>query len=632
MPTPFILLDDALAPPEQQRSRRYTGWQHTDTLNPEQLQHLDTLLQQGWAKGWHVVLLAPYEFGTHLTHTPAHPDTPAALKCLWFDTCTPMNRDTVTQWLTAQDTSNAPTGLLDLAADTDQTRFTQAIHHIQDLIRAGDTYQVNYTHRWQGRLYGNPLALYRALRTRQPVPFGTLAHLDDGQWILSLSPELFLRHDGTGKLETQPMKGTAPLEQAPHTLAQDPKNQAENLMIVDLLRNDLGRIAQTGSVHVQDLFTVRSYGPVWQMTSTVTAQMRPETTHAQLLAALFPCGSITGAPKRRTMEIIHQIETSPRGLYTGAIGWLEPASRADTQSGTSPRHIGPFCLSVAIRTLIAAPKNLKDLSQTHPCQIGIGSGITYDSNPEDEYAECQWKARFFTQHDPGFALIETLKVQIENGASLQSLPHSVPHLAAHLQRLTHSAHQLGFRLDLEHLTHNIKTTLESLPPFSPGTIGRLRLLLHKTGQTDIRFAPLPPLPHQANQPVKLVLAPQILPEQDPLRRHKTTHRPHYDQGWQDAEQQGAFDSLFFNAQHQLLEGGRTSIFVKINGTWLTPPLTQDILPGIMRAHILAHQQHLLDAPAREAIITRTQLAQAEAILAVNALRGIMPARLIPPSE
>ncbi|MGL5631645.1 MAG: aminotransferase class IV, partial [Azovibrio sp.] len=328
-----------------------------------------------------------------------------------------------------------------------------------------------------------------------------------------------------------------------------------------------------------------------------------------LLAALFPCGSITGAPKRRTMEIINQIEPAPRGLYTGAIGWLEPGTESDTESITTPDQIGPFCLSVAIRTLIAAPR---DQDGTHPCHIGIGSGITYDSKPEDEYAECQWKARFLTQHDPGFALIETLR--IENG--------TCPLLAAHLQRLTHSARQLGFTLDPNHITQEIQA---NLPPETPGTVGRLRLLLHKTGKTEIQFAPLPAL---APQPVKLILAPQTLPDKDPLRRHKTTYRPHYDQGWQQAEQQGAFDSLFFNQQDQLLEGGRSSIFVKINGTWLTPPLSLDILPGVIRTYILQHQQAILDAPASEAIITRTQLQQAEEILAVNALRGIMPARIV----
>ncbi|WP_043819266.1 chorismate-binding protein, partial [Rubrivivax gelatinosus] len=302
--------------------------------------------------------------------------------------------------------------------------FRAAIARIHEAIAAGETYQVNYTYRLHGRAWGAPVALYRALRARQPVAYGAYVVLPPGgpaTHLLSCSPELFVRHEA-GVITARPMKGTAPRTGAPEgdsetarLLSLDVKNRAENLMIVDLLRNDLGRVAEIGSVQVPALFSIEPYATVFQMTSTVQARLRPGLGPAALLRAIFPCGSITGAPKLHTMGLIAGLETTPRGLYCGAIGWLDapPPGRA----------LGDLCWSVAIRTLaLAAP----DASGTRALTLGVGAGIVQDSRADDEYDECR--------------LIETVRAEADG---------RLPLLERHLARLAASAAALGFALDAD---------------------------------------------------------------------------------------------------------------------------------------------------------------------------------------
>ena len=315
---------------------------------------------------------------------------------LVFDHCTQLSQDEVAQWLDSRvDADAAPAGVADIRANVDQAEFTRALHRIHDYIVAGDTYQVNYTYRLRFDAFGSPLALYARLRARQPVPYGALVTLPDGGALLSLSPELFVRH-AQGELTARPMKGTAPAAPPEQTaenarrataLAADPKNRAENLMIVDLLRNDIGRIAVTGSVKVPALFEVTRYSSVLQMTSTVQARLRDDASLADIFQALYPCGSITGAPKRRTMEIIAELEPAPRGIYTGAIGWFDPPAAGAAHA------VGDFCMSVPIRTLALQPAGPDGIRRG---EMGVGAGIVLDSDPHEEFAECQLKARFLT--------------------------------------------------------------------------------------------------------------------------------------------------------------------------------------------------------------------------------------------
>ncbi|MDF3839599.1 bifunctional anthranilate synthase component I family protein/class IV aminotransferase [Cupriavidus basilensis] len=614
---PFVLLDDATAAPGEASSRLYTGFAREDVLpDAAAIGTLDTLLAEGWRHGWHGTLFAPYEFGGPLVGVAVHVDQAlpfhdGALRLLWFRQMRRLDTREVGAWLAqARDPGGEPAGVMEVTADTPEPAFHAAIARIHQWIEAGDTYQVNFTQRLRFREFGDPLTLYAALRAAQPVPYAALARLPGEGWVLSLSPELFVRHDGEGRLLARPMKGTAPLTGdsardagAAAALAQDAKNRAENVMIVDLLRNDLGRIAVPGTVAVPDRFAVQPFGRVLQMTSTVTAIARAGTSLADLMRALFPCGSITGAPKRRTMQIIGELEPAPRGLYTGSIGWIDAPA-----AGQGNRWPGAFALSVAIRTLVLGTQGPDGL---RPGEMGVGGGIVHDSDAAGEYAECGWKARFLTAHDPGFTLFETMRV--EDGQCLR--------LDQHLARLAASAACFGFCFERASVFEAVRAAAVRL---GAGT-WRLRLALDKAGTIAVAHGPLAPL---ATVPVRVLLAPQALPVVNALHRHKTSVRAVYDAGWQAAERAGAFDSLFFNTRGELLEGGRSSVFVKVDGEWLTPPLAADILPGVMRAAVLAHGARYLGGPVREAIVTRAMLLRAEALALANSLRGVLPAVLL----
>jgi para-aminobenzoate synthetase/4-amino-4-deoxychorismate lyase len=397
----FALLDDRNATAAQPTSRLYTGFvrEHRCT-DPATLDATWAAAESDLRAGLHAVVLADYEWGMKLLragHRTLPADDGASLRLLMFERLARLSKDDADAWLRWRDggrATPAPAGVTGLRASVDRAAFHDAIGRIHEAIRAGETYQVNYTYRLDGRARGTPVALYRRLRARQPVPYGAFIALPPGsavRHVLSCSPELFLRHDG-GVLTARPMKGTAPRGGAPEGdsemarwLADDEKNRAENLMIVDLLRNDLGRIARIGSVRVPDLFTIESHPTVFQMTSTVQARLAPELSFADLLRATFPCGSITGAPKHHTMELIAELESTPRGLYTGAIGWVD-----------APRdgaRCGDFCLSVAIRTLLLG----EAVDGLAPAQLGIGAGIVLDSEAESEFDECRLKARFLTE-------------------------------------------------------------------------------------------------------------------------------------------------------------------------------------------------------------------------------------------
>ena len=605
------LLDDRDATRARPSSRLYEGFEREHRcVDPAQLGVVWAQVDADLRGGLHAVLLADYEWGTKLLKAGVGPGAESAsLRVLMFRTLKRLSRDEADAWLAERDSSGAgeAVGVMDLRPSVERADFTRAIAAIHEAIGAGETYQVNYTYRIDGAAFGSPIALYRRLRARQPVEYGAFIVLPDGApitHVLSLSPELFLRHDA-GRLTARPMKGTAARVAAPESdsesarlLAIDIKNRAENLMIVDLLRNDLGRLAQIGSVRVPALFAIEPYATVFQMTSTVQAQRRPEVGMPELLRAVFPCGSITGAPKHHTMELIAGLESTPRGLYCGAIGWLD-APRGDAR-------LGDFCLSVAIRTLTlgAAAQGLR------PLRIGVGAGIVSDSRADDEFDECRLKARFLTGLDPGFELFETM---------LWTPGQGVRHLERHLARLERSAQALGFELDREALLASLQAYVEK-PARGIPALARLRLALAHDGRISLTHAPLAPLPAG---PVRLLVADAALPEDRPLAAHKTTQRQLYDAGVRAAEKVGAFDTLFFDAEGRLVEGGRSNVFVRLDGRWCTPPLGDGALPGVMRGVLLADPAW----DAQERGITRADLARAEAVVVCNALRGALAAEL-----
>jgi para-aminobenzoate synthetase/4-amino-4-deoxychorismate lyase len=625
----FALLDDCGATAARPSSRLYTGFLHERVCSDAA--QLDAVCEAAGAdlrRGLHAVVLADYEFGRQLVLKDSLRSIKtqrgdATLRFLLFERCAKLSREDVDVWLMQCDGGAAQpsvAGTAGVHASVDSGQFDAAISAIHDALRAGDTYQVNYTYRLGFDTFGTPAGLYRRLRARQPVPYGAFIALPGDRWVLSCSPELFVEKTGA-TLRARPMKGTASRspedrvadQGAAEFLANDPKNRAENVMIVDLLRNDLSRVAETGSVTVPALFSVEPYASVWQMTSTVEAQLRPRTPFAGVLRALFPCGSITGAPKHQTMQLIDTLESTPRGLYTGAIGWLDAADAPDSPNapGAASGVCGDFCLSVAIRTLTL------DAAAGSPGArhgtLGIGAGIVLDSVAADEYAECQLKARFLTDADPGFELFETMYATREDG---------VRHLDRHLARLHASAGWLGFRLDQAGLRAHLDAQCAALPAATPH---RVRLALAKSGTVHIVAAPLTPL---ADSVTGVLLAPDhgfaATAAGDALLRHKTTRRAEYDRGWRSAETRGAFDTLFFNECGELTEGGRSNVFVKLDGRWWTPPLSSGVLPGVMRSVLLE------DAALRaaERVLTRADVLNAETLMVCNALRGALPARLV----
>ncbi|WP_332673965.1 aminodeoxychorismate synthase component I [Aromatoleum sp.] len=406
----FALLDDCNATATHPTSRLYTGFvaEHR-CIDPKRLDAVWRGVERDLAVGRHAVVLADYEWGVRLNGLATRaPDEGGALRVLIFERLAQLAADEVEDWLLAQDADDragypydgehrAPAAILAPRASVDRAAFDAAIARIHHVIGEGETYQVNYTYRLDFDVFGSAVSLYRQLRERQPVAYGAFIALPPGpgpSHVLSCSPELFLRHDA-GRVVTRPMKGTSrrsPVvegdSELARLLAEDEKNRAENLMIVDLLRNDLGRIATVGSVRVPALFSIEPYATVFQMTSTVEAELPDDVDFPAILRALFPCGSITGAPKRRTMQLIGELESTPRGLYTGCIGWID-APRPERAKAAC----GDFCLSVAIRTLTLDGATAGTLRRG---RMGVGAGIVSDSTAAEEFAECALKARFLT--------------------------------------------------------------------------------------------------------------------------------------------------------------------------------------------------------------------------------------------
>ena len=590
----FALFDDAVSG----RAKLYQNHVESRLFHHNELDSLNDTLQKGWQKGLHSVLFADYEFGLPLMGMASERGGNLALH--WFADCADIDAES---WLT-QNSDDLPAGISTPQSSVSEADYLDHIRQIHEAIRRGDTYQINYTTRLHLQAYGNPVSLYR--RLRQPVPYAVLSHLPDAAgksaWTLCFSPELFLKIGSDGTISTEPMKGTAPIlgdgqdERRAAELQADPKNRAENVMIVDLLRNDLGKIAQTGKVSVPEPFKVSRFGSVWQMTSTIQAQALPHITAADILRAAFPCGSITGAPKRMSMQIIESLETEPRGLYTGSIGYLKPCAGGLGFEGI---------FNVVIRTLLLKPAS----DDLYHGVYGVGSGIVIDSDPAAEYRECGWKARFLNELHPAFGIFETMRVENRQCRLLD----------LHLGRLKTSAQALNLPLPDDGETR-IRQYIAKLPD------GLFRLKAELVSDDLIlSHAATAELP--ASQ--RVIPAPQPLPPRDYLRRFKTTRRALYDQAWQTAETQGAFDSLFFNSDGLLLEGGRSNVFVKYQGQWLTPSLDLDILNGVMRQAVLQHPQTYLGADTViETHITRDMLEYAEEIRLSNALRSVFEADLV----
>lgn len=566
---------------------------HVRTLQVSDAPSFDAACQtalQETAAGRHVVAALDYELGHVLE--PLAGQTHGTVAHFWiFAARRELDASALTQWLSSVGAEPpAPAALAAFAPEIAAARHAAAIARIHDYIAAGDCYQVNYTFSLSGRCVGDPFALYLRLRRVQPVACGGFVRVSEcgGGTILSLSPELFIERTGR-RIVSRPMKGTAPRKhdsladaEARRALQQSVKDRAENVMIVDLIRNDLGRIARSGSVKVESLCEVETYPSVHQMVSSVSAESDADL--ATVIRAMFPCGSITGAPKLRAMQIIRELETTPRALYTGALGWIGAG--------------GDFRFNVAIRTL--------QVDAAGVARMGVGSGIVRDSDAADEYAECLLKSRFARAIDPGFRLIETMLLA-EGDCPLQG---------RHRERLSASAEALGFSFALA----DFDAEMAALRVTYPRGHHRVRLTLGYSGDIEVAVAKLDAtLPDQ-----RCIVATGTLDSTDPWLRHKTTQRARYDaESARVAAMPGIFDAIFLNECGEVCEGARSSVFIRrvADGSLLTPPLSCGLLPGVLRAELLAQGQ------AVEAVLRPEDLRTAAELYLGNALRGLVPVRL-----
>jgi para-aminobenzoate synthetase/4-amino-4-deoxychorismate lyase len=566
--------------------------QPIDVIEARTLQQLEvacTTIDEA-SRSYHAIVLVDYEIGSWFEPklkiaTEEHPWAP--LQAWLFNEGTWLEYQAFEKWLRQNcektGANERSSGIAAVRAELSEPEYIVAVESALRHIACGSVYQVNLTWRIDFTFFGSPLALYRKLRRSQPVNYGAYLSLPD-RVILSLSPELFLERRGD-KLISKPMKGTRAKTAengADYAIAEalerSEKDRAENLMIVDLIRNDLGKIAQIGSIRVDQLFRIEEYPTVYQMVSQVSSRV-PDRSLLHTLRALFPSGSVTGAPKIRSMEIIDGLERSSRGIYTGTIGHIKPG--------------GDFVFNVAIRTI--------ELTSGNRGRLHVGSGIVADSSANSEYAECWSKARFLTELQSDFALLETLL--LDRG--------ELKCLDAHIKRLKESAKFFGFK----YCESCIREALLSTQPKRSEDPHRVRLTLEKAGRIDVQFQPLTNLPKQ----LSFVIATEGVNSDDPLLRHKTTARSLYD-GVLDRLKVhlNCFDALFFNEREELTEGARSNVFLLKSGIWFTPPLESGLLNGIMRQEILRTR------PVRVQKLYCDDLLSADAVYLSNALRGLVP--------
>ena len=452
------------------------------------------------------------------------------------------------------------------------TAYERAIAAILELIRDGEVYQVNYTVPFDAGFEGDPYGLYRLLAERAAVQYSAYVEFGD-RALVSISPELFLRFEN-GRVATKPMKGTAPLERIEQL--HDEKNRAEHLMIVDLLRNDLHRICR--DVRVDRLFDVERYPTFATMTSTISGALHEDSSIAEIFRATFPCGSVTGAPKRAAIRHIAALEAHPRGFYTGSIGFLSP----DRQGWWN----------VPIRTLqIEKARNA--------ARYDAGGGIVIDSDAQTEWAEILLKSRFLAPACAEFSIWESFRGGAEPGD-----------IEAHLARLHKSASAFGIAVDLEDLRTRIARINQTQSPL----FVRVRAY---TGRVDVVAEPL----EVTQTPVDLCVSRFRVDSADPLLRHKTAWRPIHTRAAQEARELGCFDAVLSNERGEITEGSRTNIFIRSGNTLYTPPLQCGVLPGILRERLVS------EGRAVERVLTQSDLQSADAVYAGNSARGLLPARI-----
>jgi para-aminobenzoate synthetase/4-amino-4-deoxychorismate lyase len=571
MTRPFVLFDDART---GGRARLYAS-ARAEIVAGSMSEVLPALqrLQQAVRGGAHAAGYLAYEAGYALDEALSASARQGGGPLLWFGLFDRYEEVDAPTWLPHADGAQASPPKPRIS----QADYLAAAALVREQLYAGDFYQANLTFGCDLAIAGHALALYARLRAHSAAGWGGVLRHPEG-WLLSLSPEQFFTVNDD-VIEAKPMKGTAPLSMPADALRDDPKQRAENLMIVDLLRNDLARVAVPGSVDVPELFVVETYPTLRQLVSRVTARLRSGLDAVDVLRTIFPCGSVTGAPKIAAMQALRRLELDARGAYCGAMGWIEPG--------------GDAAFNVLIRTLEIGPDPGR-------ARLGLGSGLVVDSEPYDEWRECIAKGAFVTRSCPPIDLIETMRFDPQEG---------IIELDRHLRRLGEAARALGFAFD----RHAARNELQAAT-FGRRQAGMARMLLSPSGTVAVELRAIRE-PDELPVPVAVCALP-VDPD-DYRLRYKTTDRAFYD----DARRAGGgYETLFVDREGQLTEGTFTSIFVERGEKLLTPPGSRGLLPGILRAKLLD------EGRAKEAELTPADLAGGFYI--GNMVRGLIPARLI----
>lgn len=469
----------------------------------------------------------------------------------------------------------------DFKLNTTQANYIINIKRIKEFISAGDTYQVNYTVKGKFNITGSYSNFFKNLLFNQSAKYSTFINNGDS-YIISLSPELFFVTDKKDII-TKPMKGTLRRSYEPKSdllkaseLENSVKNRAENVMIVDLLRNDLGKICKYESIRPEDEFLIEKYESLFQMVSTVKGKLKNKIGISDIIKNIFPSGSVTGAPKIRTMEIIKELEEEERGIYTGAIGMINKKSSA---------------FNVAIRTIKIDKEKGKG-------EVGLGSGIVWESEPEKEYEETKLKSEFLTSPIKSFELIETTLV--ENGKIFL--------FEDHLERLKKSAQYFLFNYDEKNIRKIIDQRLEK---HVPKTKSKLRLTLNKWGKVTFETSSIERLPGL----IKVAVSDKRINSDNTFQYFKTTNRDLYNQESEAYKSKGFFEVIFLNEKEEIAEGSITNIFIKKNSVWLTPHSSCGILAGIYREYFIS-----TNAETEETKLTLNDLLTADELILVNSVR------------
>ena len=594
---PFILLETAHFDKRNYRSFIFNSFQDILTLNLNDnlnsfFKRIDDYLKKGfWLAGYF-----SYEFG-YLLEQKLYPLVPKGLSLplAWlgvFKNPVVVNHREYNP-ISGEKNIKATYQIKNLQSNITEKEYNNVIKKIKNYIQEGQTYQVNFTFKLKFDFEGDPVNLYLNLRRVQPTSY--MAFINTGKdFILSFSPELFF-HINQGIITTKPMKGTLSrgrfLDEdglRENLLHKSVKNRAENLMIVDLLRNDLGRVAKKGTVIVKKLFSIEKYLTVLQMTSTIEANLKRNASLKNILSALFPSGSVTGAPKIRTMQIIRELEREPRNVYTGAIGYI------------SPHH--EVCFNVAIRTIHIDKRNKGSL--------GIGGGIVYDSIDKKEYKEAILKAHFLVKKFPNVSLIETIRWQQKGGYYLIDL---------HLERLKKSCEYFNIPCNSKKINQKL-LILERI--FNHDLVYKVRLLIDSEGRIRLEYWPLEII----TLPLSAKVSSKRVDSKDIYLYHKTTNRYSYEKERKNAIKEGFLEVIFTNQKGQLTEGSFTNIFLLQANTLYTPSLECGLLKGVLREHFLRSKS------AREKVLYPQDILKAEKVYLGNSVRGLMEANISLPIE